>query len=519
MVKQRLRLAAVAPALLDIYAADGMTLEQLMAFTVSTDHARQAQAWDAVQHGYNREAYLIRRLLTEGAVRAADRRARFVGIDVYEAAGGVVSRDLFAHDDGGWLDDAALLGRLAAEKLARKAEAVGIEGWKWVEAALDFPYGHTIGLRRIHGAQPEVSDAAQAAHEAMTDELECLHAAHEGEGDLPEEVDARLTELEAAIEAFNNAPVAYDPADLARAGSFVSVDANGELRVERGFVRPEDEPPIAIQPVEGEPTPAAELAEPAGSTRAAITVGGQPLPDPDSGEEDNMPRPLSERLVTELTAHRTLALRDAVAVDPDTAYLAVLHALCLPAFYRFGQDTCLELSAKSASFGAQAPGLAESASAKAIDARHEFWAKRLPRESDALWAGAGRARARRAPGAVRARRLAHRQRHPRAVQPPAAGDRARRSAGPDDRPRHGAGGLAADGRQLSRPGAEGPHPGRRAPGQGRDGGAAYRPPEEAGDGQGGRTAAGRHQLGARAAGSRGHGGRGVRHFRRCRGAA
>ena len=338
-----------------------------------------------MQHGYNREAYLIRRLLTEGAVRAADRRARFVGIDVYEAAGGVVSRDLFAHDDGGWLDDAALLGRLAAEKLAREAEAVGIEGWKWVEAALDFPYGHTIGLRRIHGAQPEVSDAAQAAHEAMTDELECLHAAHEGEGDLPEEVDARLTKLEAAIEAFNNAPVAYDPAEVARAGAFVSVDANGELRVERGYMRTEDEPQIAIEPAEGEPTLAAELAEPAGSTRAAITVGGQPLPDPDSGEEDDTPRPLSERLVTELTAHRTLALRDAVAVDPDTAYLAVLHALCLPAFYRFGQDTCLELSAKSASFGAQAPGLAESASAKAIDARHEFWAKRLPRESDALW--------------------------------------------------------------------------------------------------------------------------------------
>ncbi len=379
VVKQRLRLASVAPALLDVYAKDSMTLDQLMAFTVSADHARQAQVWDAVQKGYNREPYLIRRLLTERAVRAADRRAQFIGVEVYEAAGGAVSRDLFAHDDGGWLDDVALLDRLAAEKLAREAETVGAEGWKWVEAALDFPYGHAIGLRRIYGEQREVSDEAQATHEALTDELECLYAAHEGDGDLPEEVDVRLAELEAAIEAFNNPPVTYDPAEVARAGAFVSVDANGQLRVERGFVRPEDEPPVVIDPVEGE-----AMADPAAPTRTMITVGGQPLPEPD-GEEDDTLRPLSERLVTELTAHRTLALRDAVAIDPDTAHLAVLHALCLPAFYHFGSDTCLELSAKSASFETQAPGLADSASAKAIDARHDFWAKRLPQRSDALW--------------------------------------------------------------------------------------------------------------------------------------
>ncbi len=385
VVKQRLRLASVAPALLDVYAADGMTLDQLMAFTVSADHGRQSHVWESVSKGYNREPYLIRRMLTEGAVRAADLRAQFVGVEVYELAGGVVRRDLFAHDDGGWLDDVALLDRLSAEKLAREAETVGAEGWKWVEAALDFPYGHANGLHRIYGEQPEVSDETQTAHEALTDELECLYAAHEGDGDLPEEVDVRLAELEAAIKAFDNPPVTYDPAEVARAGAFVSVDANGQLRVERGFVRPEDEPPVIADPVEGEPTtPTEPMADPAAPTRAVITVGGQPLPEPD-GEEDDTLRPLSERLVTELTAHRTLALRDAVAIDPDTAHLAVLHALCLPAFYHFGSDTCLELSAKSASFGTQAPGLADSASAKAIGARQDFWAKRLPQRSDALW--------------------------------------------------------------------------------------------------------------------------------------
>ena len=111
VVKQRLKLAAVSDKLLEIYAEGGMTLEQLMAFTVTNDHARQEQVWKSLATTYNKEPYYIRRQLTEGAVRAADRRARFVGVDAYEAAGGAVLRDLFQQDDGGWLQDPALLDR------------------------------------------------------------------------------------------------------------------------------------------------------------------------------------------------------------------------------------------------------------------------------------------------------------------------------------------------------------------------------------------------------------------------
>lgn len=117
IVKQRLKLASVAPALLEVYAEDAMTLEHLMAFTVNTDHARQVQVWDAVKNSWNEEPYAIRRMLTETSVRASDRRAVFVGVDAYEAAGGVVLRDLFEGDDGGWLEDPALLDGLVAEKL------------------------------------------------------------------------------------------------------------------------------------------------------------------------------------------------------------------------------------------------------------------------------------------------------------------------------------------------------------------------------------------------------------------
>jgi ParB family chromosome partitioning protein len=89
--------------------------------------------------------------------------------------------------------------------------------------------------------------------------------------------------------------------------------------------------------------------------------------------------------MAELTAHRTLALRDAVATDPDTAFLAMLHALCLKLFYRYGLDSCLEIEAKSVLFGTQVQGLGDMGYARAIDARHGTWAAQLPKEPSELW--------------------------------------------------------------------------------------------------------------------------------------
>src|SRR3954462_11508759 len=114
VVRQRLKLVAVSPKLLDLYAENAMSLEQLMGFTVTNDHARQEQVWEGLARGYNKEPYYIRRLLTEGAAKASDRRAVFVGAEAYEAAGGVIARDLFQQDDGGWFEDVALLDRQRA---------------------------------------------------------------------------------------------------------------------------------------------------------------------------------------------------------------------------------------------------------------------------------------------------------------------------------------------------------------------------------------------------------------------
>jgi ParB family transcriptional regulator, chromosome partitioning protein len=132
IVKQRLRLASVSPKLHEIYSDDGMTLEQLMAFSVTADQARQEQVWDNVSRSHLDEPYQIRRMRTENTVRASDPRAQFIGLEAYEQAGGIVMRDLFEQDDGGWLRDVPLLDRLVTERLKAEAETIAAEGWKWI---------------------------------------------------------------------------------------------------------------------------------------------------------------------------------------------------------------------------------------------------------------------------------------------------------------------------------------------------------------------------------------------------
>jgi ParB family chromosome partitioning protein len=395
VVRQRLRLASVSPTLLQIYADDGMSLEQLMAFTVNPNHARQLEVWEALQRLPARQTYQIRRMLTEDTVRASDRRARFVGIADYEAAGGIVLRDLFESDDGGWLQDAGLLDKLVAEKLGKEAEAVRGAGWKWVEVAPDFPYGHTYGLRRLSGKEVPLTKKETKARDALKAELDKLEKKYADAEEIPEEVDARLAEIETALGEFEDRPVVYDSAETARAGVFVSIGTDGTLHVERGYVRLEDEERVpATESNEGNEyagedgvgTGARSNGASNGASATSRTTSSSPgQPPTESNEEDEGFRPLSDRLMTELTAHRTLALREAVANDPDTATLAILHALCLKLFYRLGLDSCLEVDAKSVLFGSQVEGLGGMAYATAIDARHGAWSAQLPKDTAGLW--------------------------------------------------------------------------------------------------------------------------------------
>ena len=387
VVKQRLKLASVSPKLLDLYAAGEMALDQLTAFSVSPDHAQQEEVWETVSRGWNKAAYVIKNMLTQDQVPGDDRRALFVGADAYEAAGGVILRDLFSQDGkGGWFKDPALLNRLAAEKLQAAAAEVA-EGWKWSEAALSFPYGHTSGLRCVAPVEVPMSDEDGAKLEELRAEYDRLQTEHDGDDDLPEEIDARLAAIEGEIEVFEARCLVFTPEVKANAGVFVSLGYDGTLAIERGFVRPDD---IREEAGNGSERSAEEgYREPetisASSEPAAHSSVGVPTPSQQAEDEDP-DRPISDRLMLELTTIRTLALRDALAEDPDVAFLAVLHAMVLKLFYgSYRVDTCLELQTRAADPDRSIEGLDAFAPAVSMLARKENWLRQLPEEPSALW--------------------------------------------------------------------------------------------------------------------------------------
>jgi ParB family chromosome partitioning protein len=190
--------------------------------------------------------------------------------------------------------------------------------------------------------------------------------------ELPAEVDARLKEIDAALEGFGDG-YAYDADDLSRGGAFVYLGSDGGARIERGFIRPEDEAP---EPEDG--------ADDDGEPRPQ--EGGAEGECPESEEEPDGLTPLSDRLVLELSAYRTAGLREALGREPDVALIAVVHAMALPAFYPVSAlPNCLEIKTTRAELGAFAPGLADSPAGRAVCERHGQWATRLPAGAGELW--------------------------------------------------------------------------------------------------------------------------------------
>ena len=245
LVEQRLSLGGAAPELLDAYRAEEMDLDTLKAFTVTTDHARQMAVWEQVkEYGYGPSGWQVRRILTEENVPAVTAVARFVGEEAYEAAGGTLTRDLFAEEDarGIWFDDPVLLNELATEKLRDAAEELK-KRWKWAEAVVEADWSAISRFGRISPEPGTPTDEEKAERErlwARHDEL-----VNTDEDDWTDELGQEAEALEArlrAIEEAVNARAAYREEDFKVAGCIATVGHDGGLKVVEGLVRPEDMP-------------------------------------------------------------------------------------------------------------------------------------------------------------------------------------------------------------------------------------------------------------------------------------
>lgn len=375
VVKQRLRLGAVSPKLLEVYREDGLTLDQLMAFAITEDHARQEQVFENLHH--NREPWIIRRDMTAGNVPADDRRAVFVGADAYIEAGGNIIRDLFTEDRGGFFEDAGLLDMLAVEKLREVAGEVQGEGWKWVEAHIDYPHAH--GMRRYYPEPVELSDEDEARLDALSTEHDELAEGYSSYDEMPEDVAAKLETVSDEIDAISAKRHAYDPNIIAHGGVFVVLHYDGTVRIERGFVRPEDEALADPQPEDE-----ADAIDPEAVADEQGEADDEDVQDFE--DEDEEPgKPISDSLIRDLSAHRTLALRVALGEQPGMALVALTHTLTAQLFYSYAEAGCLEIRPTVTPLGGHAAGIEDTPLAARASEAHEAWAERMPRDVSDLW--------------------------------------------------------------------------------------------------------------------------------------
>jgi len=231
-----------------------------------------------------------------------------------------------------------------------------------------------LGLARVYPHPVERPEDEAARMAALSEEYDVLVSEWDAVEDLPPEIEARFAEIDVALEAFGDG-TAFDSDEIARGGVFVILGQDGVARIERGLIRLEDVPAPEPEP-EGED---------AGGSAAVADGAPEEAVGADEADEDAS-APLSERLVLDLTAHRTLALRDALGTSPTVALSAVVHSLALFAFYpAYERPSCLEIKGASAYLDGHAPGIDDTRAGRSIAERHERWAVRLPKAAADLW--------------------------------------------------------------------------------------------------------------------------------------
>lgn len=151
-VEQRLRLAALAPDILDALREYRITIEAARAYASHPDHAvqlavfRKEDAKAASQPEWSHRPVSIREQLAGKSYPLDHRLVRYIGLDAYVAAGGKTERDLFFGDeDRELLIDTALIRKLATEKALEEARVLAWHGG-WLDAAVapvDGPYWST----------------------------------------------------------------------------------------------------------------------------------------------------------------------------------------------------------------------------------------------------------------------------------------------------------------------------------------------------------------------------------------
>jgi ParB/RepB/Spo0J family partition protein len=386
-VRQRLALSALSPVLKAAFRKGELGLEAARAFCLVAEHDRQ-EAVFAIMPKPVANAYAVRSYLTQGAVRASDRLARYVGTEAYEAAGGIVRLDLF-EEDLVFLDSPDIFNTLATQKLEALREPLLAEGWGWVNVNIGSGRADGGSMHRIrpewHTPTQEQIDHANA----LSEKAKALELALEGDPNN-EAITNELTEVRTSLTALSDSLCYFDPEKQAFAGCIISIDFEGSVDTIVGVVAKCDQKKIAridarraaekakadedrrrekeALEAQADPRPTNHTPESDGVTtiiidpaQGSVTVAGRPVSDDSVGNNDDpitdttstdQPEPplsnipafepppwdedppipvfdtdYSQRQMGDLTSVRTRALRMALSGDVDTALALAVYAL------------------------------------------------------------------------------------------------------------------------------------------------------------------------------------------------
>ena len=292
-VQRMLKLADLAPVILDALAEDRITTEHCQALALENDTARQVQVFEAAcQSGWGGkpDVRVIRNLITESEVAVAgNSKFRFVGADAFSPD--ELRTDLFSDDEGGYVDCVALDAALL-EKLQAVAEHLReAEGWEWCAGRME-PVGCCREDAGTYRSLPEPEAVLTEAEEERLNELLMRYDALENqceESDLLE-AEMKLMRCMAKVRAWT---------PEMRAGSGVVVSWRyGNVCVQRG-VQLHSEDDVADNDYRTE-----QVQEKA------------------SVEEISLP------LLTKMSSERTLAVQAALIQQPEKTVALMVWRLC-----------------------------------------------------------------------------------------------------------------------------------------------------------------------------------------------
>lgn len=382
-VAGHLKLASISPALFELFADDKIELEQIQALAITDDHERQESAWFGAKNTWARQPHELRAVLRGDKLTLNDRVVKFVTVAAYEAAGGVVERDLFSERDEGFILNRDLLSRLFNEKVASTVEAIKADGWAWVESRPKFDYQDRNDFTQLEADAAPLNDEQQAHYDdlqARSDAIcEKLQASEEAdEGDEAHLSDDAYGALESEHEQISDQLIAIDeregtftPEQMKVSGAIVFIEYDGDLKVTRGLVRAEDrEEAVAMMEASGAATiPRSLTAKPKAKGKGVH----------------------SEKLLLNLTAHRTAAVQSALTQNPLVALVTLTHRLALDCLYKgYGLDSLspARIGAREATYEVKrsAPGIEQTDYASGLREHVQSWRAILPANPNELFA-------------------------------------------------------------------------------------------------------------------------------------